>query len=294
MVPVPMDDATVAIRTPAKLNLFLEVVGKRPDGFHELDMIMEAIDLCDTLTFTRTKTNGITLSCQREDIPTGPENTICRAAALFFQACDIPPAVHCDLTKSIPSGGGLGGASGNAIGALFALEHLFNVTLPEDILFKMACQLGSDMPFFMKGGIARCQGRGEIVSPLGPAASRRFLLVIPSFSLSTAKVYDHLIFPLTFPKQLGNMYSKVVEDQIADGRLFFNRLEASAFSLQPQLQAIVKQAHMEGVSLTLTGSGSCLFSTVSEGAATRTFDNLKNAWPGVAKVTLVENLNAWR
>jgi 4-diphosphocytidyl-2-C-methyl-D-erythritol kinase len=280
------------IRTPSKLNLFLEVTGRRPDGFHELVMIMEAVDLCDTLVAER-KGSGVSLSCNRESVPTGEDNTIIRAARLFFSVSAAGGGVHFSLEKQIPAGGGLGGASGNAIGALFALMKLFDVTLPHETLYRIACRLGSDMPFFLKGGLSECRGRGEIVKLLGCGRKRSFLLVVPPFPLSTPKVYENLTLPLTRPRLFVMITLKSIEEQISTRTLFYNRLTDSAFELEPRLKDIVVRAKDQGVSLHLTGSGSCLFGLLQQKNESALFDSISRALEGQSEVMAVHNLSPW-
>ena len=292
MRPVRIDRRSVCIRTPAKLNLFLEVTGKRPDGYHDLDMLLEAVDLCDTLTAARTD-GGITLETDAPGIPTDRRNIVIRAAELFTAAAGIDAGVHFRLHKRIPPGGGLGGGSGNGVGALFALQELFGVPLEPARLHGLACALGSDVPYFLHGGLARCRGRGEIVDGLGSGSPRRFLLLIPSFALSTADVYAALIFPLTCPRSLGTMTVGSLEERLRAGEFFFNRLQEPAERLRPELGAIMRQARSAGLRAAMTGSGSCLFALLPEGFSAAQRGALDDRLAGAARVVEVSNLPPW-
>ncbi len=292
MCPVRDGADRVSIRTPCKLNLFLEVTGKRPDGYHDLDMIMEAIDICDTIVVAR-DAPGIALTTDRPDIPTDRSNIIVKAAELFFAATGIAPRARFHLEKRVPVGGGLGGGSANGIGALFALMALYDAPLPDEEQFRIACALGSDVPFFLHGGLARCRGRGEIIAPLGSGAPRRFAVLVPPFGLGTAAVYASLEFPLTSPRRLGTISSRSVEERIRSGALFFNRLEDPAVKLRPELGALMRRAREVGVDAHLTGSGACLFAVVSSDFDRSHGGLVARALEGVAEVSIAGNLPAW-
>jgi len=283
---------TVVVRTPCKLNLFLEVIGKRADGYHELDMIMEAIDLCDTLTVAR-DADGIALACDDPAVPTDRRNTIVRAAERFFEAAGLPPRARMHLRKRVPIGGGLGGGSANGIGALRALMELYAAPLPREEQFRIACELGSDVPFFLYGGLARCRGRGEIIDPLGAGAPRRYLVLVPPFACSTAEVYANLNLPLTSPRSAGTMSPGSVEERIRDGMLFFNRLMKPAAGLRPEFALIMKKAREIGVDAHMTGSGACLFALASDRAGGGRDALVAEALAGMAEVRIAENLPAW-
>jgi 4-diphosphocytidyl-2-C-methyl-D-erythritol kinase len=293
LTPAKTGPDRVEILTPCKLNLFLEVLGKRPDGYHELDMLMEAIDLCDRIVATRGGA-GIRLATNVPDIPTDRENIVVRAAELFFEACGMDPSVEFFLEKRIPAGGGLGGGSGNAIGALYALMELFDVRLSPEALFGMACALGSDVPFFLEGGLARCRGRGERIEVLGAGRPRRYVVVVPPFPLRTAQVYASLLFPLTSPRVLGTMSLERAEEGFASGELFFNRLEEPAFKLRPELAELREGALREGVSLQLTGSGSCLFGRAPEGMDRAELEDRLGCRHSKVAVLVASNLPPWR
>ncbi len=292
MHPVRTHRDTVEILTPAKLNLFLEVLGTRPDGFHELDMIMEAINLCDRLVVSK---GGSTIQLETNvpDLPTGPENIVVRAAELFFRAAGLAPHVRCYLEKRIPVGGGLGGGSGNAVGTIYALMKLFDVYLSDNDLFAMALALGSDVPFFLRGGLARCRGRGERVDTLGAGQPRTFVLLAPSFALKTAEVYARLSFPLTSPRDLGTITLDIAEQKLRRGELLFNRLEEPAFALEPQLHEIREGARRGGVSVLLTGSGSCFFGLLQQEADVSQLAGFLECLREHVLVQLVRNLPPW-
>jgi 4-diphosphocytidyl-2-C-methyl-D-erythritol kinase len=285
-------DGRVSILTPCKLNLFLEVTGKRPDGYHDLDMIMEAIDLCDTIEAGR-DADGIVLTTDAPGIPTDRGNIIAKAAERFFAATGLPPRARLHLRKRVPVGGGLGGGSANGIGALFALMALYDAPLTYAEQFRIACALGSDVPFFLRGGIARCRGRGEIMDALPNGRPRRFIVLVPPFGCGTAAVYANLNFPLTSPRSLCTIWQGSVEERIRSGALFFNRLEEPAVKLRPELAHIKEKAREVGVEAHLTGSGACLFALLSNDVDASYGGFVAKALAGLVEVRVAENLPAW-
>ncbi len=178
------------VRAPAKLNLSLEVLGRRADGYHELCTLFQAVDLSDELTAERA--NGLTLTVEG-DAPPGEENLVLRAAHMLAAHTGRRGA-HLRLRKRIPSGAGLGGGSSDAAAALLALNQLWGVGLARPQLAAMARALGADVPFFLHGGIALGTGRGDAIEPLPDLPARWFVVSGPPFSLpeKTARVFREL------------------------------------------------------------------------------------------------------
>src|SRR5579859_5462427 len=152
-------------KSPCKVNLLLNILGRRPDGFHELETVFQPVNLCDELTFERAG-KGIALSCNEKSLPTDSDNLVFRAAEKFLAAAQISSGVKIHLEKKIPMAAGLGGGSGNAAVTLLALNELFGGPLPAGKLFEIAASLGSDVPFFLQDKPALAVGRGEQVQPL--------------------------------------------------------------------------------------------------------------------------------
>lgn len=181
-------------RAYAKINLTLDVLGKRADGYHELATIMQAVDLYDTLCLTEILEETVQLRCDRPELnSTG--NLAARAAILLRQRMQIRRGVLLELHKSIPIAAGLGGGSSDAAAVLLALQRWWRLPLSTSDLLEMAAQLGSDVPFFLSGGLALCEGRGERVTSLAPhwpASLRWLLLVKPAIAVSTAAVFGSL------------------------------------------------------------------------------------------------------
>lgn len=172
----------------AKLNLYLDITGRRGDGYHLLETVMQSISLSDEVTVVVSAGNGITLSVSREDIPTDSRNTAYRAAELFLEKAGASGSVCIDIEKRIPSGAGMGGGSADAAAVLKALNTAFGEPLPETELLSIAAQIGADVPFCLAGGTKLCRGIGEEMSDI-TAARGAFLVVKPEFGCPTGEAY---------------------------------------------------------------------------------------------------------
>lgn len=185
--------AELLVSAPAKINLHLEVLGLRPDGFHELAMVMQTLDLADTLALRPTADGAISLVCDRSDLPTDGSNLIVKAAELLRARVGLPElGVAITLTKRIPIGAGLAGGSSNGAAALVGLNHLWGCGFSREQLLAMAAELGSDMPFCLDGGTQLCFGRGELLEPaglVGPPPLAVLLIKHPEASVSTPWAY---------------------------------------------------------------------------------------------------------
>ncbi|MFQ5957528.1 MAG: 4-(cytidine 5'-diphospho)-2-C-methyl-D-erythritol kinase [Candidatus Brocadiales bacterium] len=252
---------TISLTAPAKINLFLEVLGKRPDGYHELETVMQEIDLADTLTLEEVD-RGIELTCTEPDIPCDEDNLVWKAARIFKEETGVEKGIRIHLVKRIPVAAGLGGGSSNAATMLKGLNTLWDTGLSETILMDMAAQLGSDVPFFIKGGTALCKGRGEIVTPLAVRHRFSYVLLYPDIRVSTANVYNNLKIDLTRDKKDVNFLCKaLLSDNVsALNSSLFNRLEEVALELYPELRkfmGLLESYLSNGV--LLSGSGSAIY-----------------------------------
>lgn len=185
--------AELKVSAPAKINLHLEVLGLRPDGFHELAMVMQTIDLADTLVFQTTADAAIRLSTNRTDLPTDGSNLIVQAAEMLRSRSGFPElGAHIQLEKRIPIGAGLAGGSSNGAAALVGLNALWGLGFSAPELGLMAAQLGSDMPFCLDGGTQLCFGRGEQLEPVDPPAAPALAVLLikhPASHVSTPWAY---------------------------------------------------------------------------------------------------------
>lgn len=251
---------TLELRAPAKLNLFLEVLGKRPDGYHELDSVFAEVDLADTVRLAPAA--GISLTVEGGDAPAGPANLAWRAA----EALGVGAEIH--LVKRIPAGAGLGGGSSDAAAVLRGLAQLYGIGTD---LAGPARALGADVPFFLTGGTARCRGIGEQVEPVAGGAGRRFILLTPKVSMQTTSVFRALDAGLIEKPESATVF--LAEYLAKEGSApFFNRLQVTAESLEPGLREVRKEGErVFGVPFTLTGSGSSYFGEVAgmEGTPSR-------------------------
>ena len=186
----------IRLRAPAKLNLYLRVLGRRPDGFHEIETVFERIDLADELTFE--PADGLALACTDPALSCGEDNLVIKAARLLQRATGTSLGARIHLSKYIPVSAGLGGGSSDAASALIGLNRLWELGLPRERLTPLAAELGSDVPFFLAGtAFAIGRGRGEMCEPLPDAAPLAHILVVPPERLSTRDVYAGSQFDLT-------------------------------------------------------------------------------------------------
>src|ERR1700722_1571148 len=230
-------------KSPCKVNLLLNILGRRADGFHELETVMQPVNLCDELTFERAG-NRIELSCNEKSLPTDSGNLVYRAAEKFMGAAGMSAGVKIHLEKKIPLAAGLGGGSGNAAITLLGLNELFGKLMAQKKLFEIAASLGSDIPFFLQDKPALAVGRGERIEPLEnfPALKgKAFLLIHPGFGISTPWAYQNLTrFPAALNGQKGRGQKLIPFQQTGDLKTaaaeFYNSLEAPAFEKFPILQ----------------------------------------------------------
>ena len=180
----------VTVLAPAKINLTLDVGGRRPDGYHEVDTVMQTVDLCDRVTVERTDSGRIELCLPGSDLPADERNTAYRAARLFFEKAGFAcPGVRLTVEKRIPMQAGLAGGSADAAGVLAGLNRLWDGAVSEAELLAAAAQVGADVPFCLVGGAARAVGIGTELTPYPPLPPCTVLIVQPETGVSTAEAY---------------------------------------------------------------------------------------------------------
>lgn len=256
-------DGVVDCLAPAKLNLFLEVLGKRPDGYHELVTVMVAVSLFDTLRLADEPAGRIALRCDDPALPSGAENLVVRAAETLRRHAGVGErGATIELLKAIPARAGLGGGSSDAAATLRALDRLWNLQTPPDRLDALAGELGSDVPFFLHPPAAVCRGRGERVEPTALPAALHFVLVCPAVGLATAEVFGRLV-PPDRPRPVEPVREALAaNDTAALGRALFNRLQPVAEALCPELARVRQALEDLGPLLDghlMSGSGSAYF-----------------------------------
>jgi len=262
-------------KSPCKVNLILNILGKRADGFHELETVMQPVNVCDELVFERAG-SSLELSCSNPELPTDSKNLVHRAAASFLAAAKISDGIRIHLQKNLPLAGGIGGGSANAAVTFTALNELFGSPLPPRKLHELAAALGSDIPFFLHDRPALATGRGEKVRTLEnfPALQgTAFFLVHPGFGVSTPWSYQKLArFPETLNGRSGRAEKLISLLQGGDLKAvaadFYNSLEAPAFDKFPALQFYKEFLRENGALVSLmSGSGSTTFAIAENLAA---------------------------
>lgn len=258
---MPTQLQAIALRSYAKINSGLHILGKRTDGYHEVRTVLQTIALHDRLILKRKRTRGIQFSSNEPGIDPA-DNLVVRAIKLFQRQTGVSGGLTARLEKAIPLGAGLGGGSSNAAATLLGLARLFRLDLRGSDLLPWAGELGSDVPFFLVGGTALGIGRGSEVYPLEELPKRHVLLAIPSSGVSTAEAYGRLSLQLTnaYPESMIPRFCSAfwasLERQKAPG----NDFEPVFFKKSPQLLKVkVDWLAAGAVAAGLTGSGSALF-----------------------------------
>jgi len=275
-------------KSPCKVNLLLNILGRRADGFHELETVMQPVNLCDELAFERAGSR-LQLSCSNPDLPVDARNLVHRAATAFLSAAGISDGVRIQLKKNLPLAGGIGGGSANAAVTLTALNELFGSPLPPEKLHELAAALGSDVPFFLGDGPALATGRGEkiqLLEPFPALRGRAFFLAHPGFGISTPWSYQNLArFPGALPGQTGRaakLISKLQSDDLpAAAGGFYNSLEAPAFEKFPVLPLYQEFLREHGaLAALMSGSGSTTFAIAENLAAAENLAEKFKSWFG--------------
>ena len=275
-------EKTAVLCANAKINLWLEITGRRADGYHLIETVMQSVDLCDVVTVSIGGGEGeISVGCSDPLIPSGKDNICFKAATSFLKAAEKPVGrVSVFIEKRIPSGAGLGGGSADAAAVLCGLNALYGEPLDEGRLLEAAAAVGADVPFCCVGGTRLCRGIGEIMLPVEPLTEGAFLVVMPSFACGTAEAYalydknppPRRLFPdVTARRLFGGMMYNVFEALYAD----------------PRIEQIKSRLLSAGAGCAmLTGSGSAVFGTFSdEVAAARAAGELAGLFAAVCRPT---------
>ena len=254
--------ALLRFLAPAKINLYLRVVGKRPDGYHELESLFERITLADALTFESHPTD-IQLSCNRPGLSCGEDNLVMKAARLLQKETGAKQGAAIQLTKRIPIASGLGGGSSDAATTLLGLNELWGLKLKPQTLIEYGSRLGSDVAFFLyNASYAIGTGRGEICRPLVSGTRLAHVLVVPDACLSTLEIFKGGSFNLTAPKPS----IRIAEHALSNGSLselasgLLNDLEPEAIRRCPVITTIQKTLTRLGcLAARMSGSGPSVF-----------------------------------
>lgn len=179
------------VKAYAKINLSLDVIGKRQDGYHLLKMIMQQIDLYDSINIEKCD-KGITINCNKSYIPSDNRNLAYKAAELFLNTYKIDSGVTINIEKNIPVAAGLAGGSTDAAAVLKAMREIFDIKVNDEELMKLGLKIGADVPYCIKGGTALCEGIGEIITPLKSFGNNILVVIKPKFGISTKVIYNSL------------------------------------------------------------------------------------------------------
>ncbi|MGA2070286.1 MAG: 4-(cytidine 5'-diphospho)-2-C-methyl-D-erythritol kinase [Sedimentisphaerales bacterium] len=296
-------DDGLLVRAPGKINLSLLVVGKRPDGYHELETIMAKINWHDEILIELGKKKGIELICKGPyEVPEGKDNLVYRAAKLILgtakrkiEAPGQRTGIKITLTKNIPAGTGLGSGSSDAAGTLMGINRFLKLGLSKKKLMKLAAKLGSDAAFFMGGPLAMCTGRGEKVQKL-PKSEFRVFLIVPDVNVSTKRVYENYRHNSAEYKRLHREINGYVRKKRIDlvGELCANMLQESCFELNTKLRELKKGIEGTGIRpLCLSGSGSAMYCIIDKGNEEKivTYQNKLARKFGCKSIIL--NNNSW-
>ncbi len=255
---------------PAKLNLFLELHGTRPDGFHEIETFAVPIDYCDTIEFEPDGGNAIHLRIlkdvhfdETEIIPDGEANSVCKAIR-FMQRRYLETGLGGQVTlhKQIPSQAGLGGGTSDAAAMVLLIDSAWNLNIPRSELASASAELGSDVPLFIHSRPVVCRGRGELTEPIDALPPLHFAVLVPKFRLSTAVVFrQHDLMEHTPPIRVKSILEAARTGDVEKiAALLFNRLETAAFALCPELENVRKTMEQLGpLAVRMSGSGTTLF-----------------------------------
>ena len=263
------DESRLILKAHAKINLALEVLGKRPDGYHEVAMIMQSVSLHDTLILSLQESD-ITLMCDRPELPCDHSNLAYRAAELLRREVGATQGVHIELTKRIPLAAGLAGGSTDAAAVLKGLNRLWGLALSPVELEQLAARLGSDVPFCLWGGTSLATGRGEMLTPLPDFTGHGVVLANPSLQVSTAWVYGN------YRDAAGNRrrdisslrHSIEQPDFSAVADTLFNDLETVTVPAYPQVAEIKEQLLQAGAAgVLMSGSGPTVFALTPDFAS---------------------------
>ena len=278
----------------AKINLGLRVLGRRPDGYHEIRTLFQTISLHDTLSFETAPGGRLELTCTDPSIPTDETNLVVRAAGALRERFGVTASARVRLEKVIPAGGGLGGGSSDAAVTLAALAVLWGVETDAGELAEIGARLGADVPFFLTGGTAAGKGTGADIQPLPDAPKMHLCVVTPGVHVSTAEAYKALgARALTKPDVAANLSVSRAEAEFSDSScdVWSNDFEAVVVRLYPEVGRAREALKQTGARrVMLSGSGSSVFgvfeSEAEAGRARGALGGVESAWKVFACVTL--------
>lgn len=261
----------IVLKAYAKINWALDVLGERADGYHDVEMVMQSIDLCDIVSLTE-KNDGISMGCDGDSIPVDETNTAYRAAALIKERFGIEKGLEIELKKNIPVAAGLAGGSADAAAVLVGLNRMWELNLQDSDLMALAGIIGSDVPFCVAGGTALARGRGEKIAKLSPAEGIWLVLVTLKQHVSTAEVYGRLNLNRVSarPNIAGMVNSLRNRDFEGIARNMVNVLEVVTLELCPEIDAVKDDIMRQGaIGCCMSGSGPTVYGLFGDEYAAR-------------------------
>ncbi|MEE9591143.1 MAG: 4-(cytidine 5'-diphospho)-2-C-methyl-D-erythritol kinase [Thermodesulfobacteriota bacterium] len=281
--------------SPAKVNLCLKVLGKRPDGYHDIFSIMQPVDLYDEISIEVSEGEGISLVCDNPQVPSDKTNLAHKAAALFFKETGMKYKTHINIKKKIPVSAGLGGGSSNAAAVLIGLNRIMDTVLGEERMLKMASILGSDVPFFILKSSAIVTGRGELVERID-IPLYWYVIVNPGFEVSTAWTYNNLNLTKKSPGIRLSYSKNKLEERFKIEDLLLNDLEKVVLRAYPKLRKLkdlLSKVGAEGV--LMSGSGPTVFGLFfKEDKARDAFDKLNRSLKDGVAIFLTRGIEGGR
>jgi len=270
--------------SPAKVNLRLEILKKREDGYHELRTILQKINLHDLLHFSLKKERGISITTDHPNLPVGKSNLVYQAVQSILKKSDYQGGVLIEIEKRIPLGAGLGGGSSNAATALKAMNQLLKIDLPKKELMRMGLEIGADVPFFFFEGAAIVSGIGERLKKI-ELPGLWYVLIYPNFEVSTRWAYQNFILT---KRQFHFNLHKLLRTPNEISRLLWNDLEEVVSREYPQIGVMKKMLYSAGALGTLmTGSGPTVFGVFSEeGGALEAYKKVRKMVRGKGWIVL--------
>lgn len=253
---------SIRLKAMAKINLGLDVVGKRPDGYHEVRMIMQSIKLYDAISITRTKTNTITINTNLPYLPTNENNLVYKAADLLLKEFHLPRGLFISLRKHIPVAAGMAGGSSDAAATLVGINKLFHLGLSKEELMKRGVTLGADIPFCIMRGTALSEGIGEVLTPIHGMPDCPILIAKPDISVSTKYVYENLrLTDATIHPDIDGLVHSIKEQNLlAISQKIGNVLEQVTIKKYPIVQEIKEFMINQGaLNALMSGSGPTVY-----------------------------------
>lgn len=257
------------VKAPAKINLFLEILNKRQDGYHNIESIVHTVSLFDILEFEPKEENKIDLICigNNNNVSNDKNNLVYKAVIKFKEQYNINKGIKIILTKNIPTGAGLGGGSSDAAATLVALNKIWNVNASIKELEFLGATIGADVPFFITGGTAKISQIGNVVEKIKTDFNYNFILVKPNFNISTVYAYSRVKFPLTNLQKINTITECIANGKFSVEKarvLVFNRFEYFIVDEYPEIKRIKDTLYRLGCVSLMSGSGSCVFGLVED------------------------------